>query len=102
MKLGILVNTDDHPDAVLGITNAALSKGHEVSIFIMDAGTRLLSQPSIKELSARQKIVMSFCEHSAQGLGVPFDAIPKRSCAAASMTMRRCSRRRTRSSSCDR
>jgi predicted peroxiredoxin len=77
MKLGILVNTDDHPDAVLGITDAALSQGHEVCIFVMDAGTRLLSRPSIKELSVRQKIVMSFCEHSAQGLGVPFDTIPE-------------------------
>ena len=76
MKLGILVNTEEHPDAVLGITNAALARGHEVSIFIMDAGTHLLRQPAIQELSARQTIVMSFCEHSAQGLSVPFDAIP--------------------------
>ena len=76
MKLGILVTTDDHPEAVLGITNAASSKGHEVSIFVMDGGTLLLTRPEVQELSARQKIVMSFCEHSAQGLGVPFEALP--------------------------
>jgi predicted peroxiredoxin len=77
MKLGILVNTDDHLEALLGITDAALAQGHEVSIFVMDAGTRLLNLPQIRELSLRQKIVMSFCEHSAQGLGVPFEAIPE-------------------------
>lgn len=76
MKLGILVNTDKYPDAVRGITEAALSKGHEVGIFVMDAGTLLLNHPSLKELSQRQRIVMSFCEHSAQGLGVSFDALP--------------------------
>jgi len=76
MKLGLLVTTDDHPEALLGITDAALSKGHDVSIFVMDAGTRLLGRPEIRELSTRQKIVMSFCEHSAQGLGVAFDGLP--------------------------
>jgi predicted peroxiredoxin len=76
MKLGILVNTDNHLDAVLGITLAALSKGQEVSIFVMDAGTLLLNHPSMKELSLRQRIVMGFCEHSAHGLGVSFAALP--------------------------
>lgn len=76
MKLGILINTDKHLDAVLGITNAALSKGHEVSIFVMDEGTHLLNHPSLKELSQRQRIVMGYCEHSAQGLGVSLETIP--------------------------
>ena len=76
MKLGLLVTTDDHPDALLGITAAATAGGHEVSIFVMDAGTLLLVRPEVGELSTRQRIVMSFCEHSAQGLGVPFDTLP--------------------------
>ena len=76
MKLGILVTTDKHPDAVVGITNAAHAKGQEVSIFVMDAGTNLLHHPSVQELAARQKIVMSFCEHSAEGLGIPIGTIP--------------------------
>jgi peroxiredoxin family protein len=76
MKLGMLVTTDDNPDALLGITSSAVARGHEVSIFVMDAGTLLLTRPEVRELSTRQRIVMSFCEHSAQGLGVPLDAIP--------------------------
>jgi hypothetical protein len=76
MKLGILVTTDDNPDALLGITTAAIDRGHEVSIFVMDAGTHLLTRPEVRELSTHQRIVMSFCEHSAQGLGVPLNAVP--------------------------
>jgi len=75
MKLGILVTTDNHPDAMLGISAAAIVRGQEVSIFVMDAGTRLLIRPEVRDLSTRQRIVMSFCEHSARGLGVPLDAI---------------------------
>ncbi|MCC6347244.1 MAG: DsrE family protein, partial [Nitrospirales bacterium] len=48
MKLGIFVNTDRHPDDLAGITRAALSKGHEVVIFFMDSGTRLLRVPDIR------------------------------------------------------
>ncbi len=59
-----------------GITAAATARGYEVGIFVMDAGTLLLTRPEVRELSERQTIVMSFCEHSAQGLGVPLDAIP--------------------------
>ena len=44
MKLGILVNTDKHLAAVTGITRAAIDKGHEVTIFAMDDGTRLLEE----------------------------------------------------------
>jgi predicted peroxiredoxin len=76
MKLGILVTTDGHPDAMLGLTSAATAGGHEVSIFVMDSGTLLLTRPEIQELSMRQRVVMSFCEHSAQGLGVPLVAVP--------------------------
>lgn len=76
MKLGLLVTTDENPDAVLGITDAAIARGHEVSIFVMDAGTLLLTRPAVRELSTRQRIIMSFCEHSATGLGVPLEAIP--------------------------
>jgi len=43
MNLGILVNTDRNLAALRGIVAAATGKGHEVAIFAMDDGTRLLS-----------------------------------------------------------
>lgn len=70
MKLGILVNTDKHLDAVLGLSKSALSKGHEVIIFAMDDGTKLLENPSFIGLCQMQGVKMSFCDHSATGLGV--------------------------------
>jgi hypothetical protein len=45
MKLGIFVNTDRHLEHVVGLVKAALSKGHEVTMFNMDDGTKLLGTP---------------------------------------------------------
>ena len=50
MKLGILVNTDRHLRDIVGLTTAAVAGGHEVVLFAMDAGTRLLGDPSYTEL----------------------------------------------------
>jgi predicted peroxiredoxin len=76
MKLGILVNTDKHLDDILGITKASLSKGHEVTIFHMDEGTKLLGDPSFADLCKTEGVTMSFCDHSAKGLNVSTEGIP--------------------------
>ena len=76
MKLGILINTDRHFEDVVGITKAALSKGHEVIIFMMDDGNKLLGNPAITGLSDEAGVKMSFCDHSAGKLGISKDGIP--------------------------
>ncbi|RJQ52398.1 MAG: hypothetical protein C4526_08280 [Nitrospiraceae bacterium] len=76
MKLGILVNTDKHPDDVIGITKAALSKGHTVTLFHMDNGTKLLGQPAFAALCSTEGVAMSFCDHSAKGLNVATEGLP--------------------------
>ena len=75
MKIGILVNTDRSLDAVIGLTKAALSKGHDVSIFTMDDGTKLFENPAYAELCKLQGVAMSFCDHSAKGLGVKTEGL---------------------------
>ena len=70
MKLGILVNTNDHLSAITGITRAAAAKGHQVTIFSMDEGTRFLEAPEYVSLSELQGVSMSYCEHSALELTV--------------------------------
>ncbi len=77
MKLGILVNTDKHLDDIIGITKSAVSKGHEVILFAMDDGTKLLENPSYTGLHSMEGVSMSFCDHSAQGLGVKTDGVPE-------------------------
>ncbi len=70
MKLGILVNADEHLRDIVGLTRAAVSKGHEVILFAMDRGVRLLENPSYTELSKLRGVTMSVCEHSAKAHGV--------------------------------
>ncbi len=75
MKLGILVNTDRHLDHIVGITKAALSRGHEVIIFSMDTGTRLLENPAFTDLQKLDGVSMSYCDHSAKELGVNAEGV---------------------------
>ncbi len=77
MRLGILVNTNKNLEEVLRLSNAALSKGHEVVIFAMDQGTKLLEQPFFTGLCSLPGVAMSFCDHSAERLGVKTEGIPK-------------------------
>ena len=76
MKLGILVNTNKHLAAVTGITRAAIDKGHEVTIFAMDDGTRLLEEDDYVGLAVLTNVTSSYCDHSAQDLAVKTDSLP--------------------------
>jgi predicted peroxiredoxin len=76
MKLGILVNTDKNLDAVQGITKAALAKGHEVILFNMDAGTKVVGTPVFAELCKTKGVTVSFCDHSAKHMGVASEGLP--------------------------
>ena len=78
MNLGILINTDRHADDIVGITKAALSKGHEVTMFMMDDGNKLLGNPAVTGLSEEAGVSMSYCDHSAQKLGISKDGIPEK------------------------
>ncbi|GMR19416.1 MAG: hypothetical protein BMS9Abin36_0011 [Gammaproteobacteria bacterium] len=70
MKLGILVNTDKHLEHILGLTRAAVAKDHEVIMFVMDEGTRLLENDSITALAKLPAVAISLCEHSAKNYGI--------------------------------
>jgi len=78
MKLGIHVNSDKHLDHVIGITKAAVSKGHAVTIFTMVEGERLLENPSYTALSDMPGVSMSYCDHNATHMGINKAAIPQK------------------------
>ena len=61
-----MVTTDRHLDQVVGVTRAAQRKGHAVTIFATDEGTRLLAAPRFAALSALPGVSMSFCDHSVR------------------------------------
>jgi predicted peroxiredoxin len=77
MKLGILVNTDRHAEDLRGLTEAAVSKGHEVSIFMMDAGVKLLEDPSVTGLCRNSGVLMSYCDYSTTRIAVSRDGCPE-------------------------
>jgi predicted peroxiredoxin len=77
MKLGILLNTDNYRDAVIGIADAAVARGDEITFFIMDDGLKLLSDTAITALCKNEKINMSFCEHSAKIMNMNTDGVPE-------------------------
>ncbi|MEJ2314408.1 MAG: hypothetical protein P8Y85_06465 [Nitrospirota bacterium] len=76
MKLGILVTTDRHLADVLGIVDAALEKGHEVIIFNMDEGARLLADGAFHSLCERDNVRMSYCDLNARQLNIAKEGIP--------------------------
>jgi predicted peroxiredoxin len=76
MKLGIFVNTNRHLEHVIGLTKAALAKGHEVILFNMDDGTKLLGTPEFSELCKTGGVTMSFCDHSAKGMNIATEGLP--------------------------
>lgn len=76
MKLGILVNTDKNLDTVQGITKAALAKGHQVILFNMDGGTKIVGTPAFAELCRTKGVTVSFCDHSAKHIGASTEGLP--------------------------
>jgi len=78
MELGILVNTTENKDHVLGFVHAALDKGWTARLFIMDEGTRLLEDPDITGLADLENVIMSFCEFNARQLGINLDKVDRK------------------------
>jgi len=83
VKLGILLNTARHLEDVAGITRAALAKNHQVIIFTMDEGTRLLENPTLVSLAGLDGVALSVCDHSAKMHGVKAEGLsPKIVCGS--------------------
>ncbi len=76
MTLGILVNSDRHLHDITGLTRAAVSKGHQVILFAMDEGTRLLESATFTDLCGLPGVSMSLCEHSAETCRVRAEGLP--------------------------
>jgi predicted peroxiredoxin len=65
-----------HNIHLAGIARAADAKGHEVNIFLTDAGTRLLNDPVVRELALLQGVTISFCVQSAKNIGIAYEGLP--------------------------
>lgn len=76
MKLGIHIKTDRHLEHAIGIVNAAAAKGHEVMLFTMAGGERLLENPRYSDLCKNPNVKMSYCDHDAIRMGIRKEMIP--------------------------
>ena len=70
MKLGILINTASHLDDIVGISRAAVAKNHQVIIFAMDEGVKLMETQALASLATLEGVSASVCDHSAEMYGV--------------------------------
>lgn len=75
MKLGILVNTDRHAEDLIGIATAAVVKGHQVIVFFMNGGARLLENSSVNKLVELKGVSMSYCDYTTQQLEISKEGI---------------------------
>lgn len=83
MKLGMLINTAKHVDDAVGICRAALARNHQVIIFAMDEGTRLLENDAFVSLAELDGVSLSLCDHSAKMFGAKIEGLsPKIVCAS--------------------
>ena len=85
MKLGMLINTAKHMDDIVGICRAALTKDHQVIIFAMDEGTRLLENDAFVSLAELDGVSLSLCDHSAKMFGVKTEGLPPKIVCASQL-----------------
>lgn len=78
LKLGILVNTDRHAEDLVGVAKAAISKGHQVIVFFMDDGVKLLNDAGVAGLSENTDIDMSYCDYTTQEIGLSKEGFPEK------------------------
>jgi predicted peroxiredoxin len=77
MTLGILVTTDKYRDDVVGITEAAVGRGHRVVLFFMDEGCRLITDSRIVSLKDRDGVSMSLCDFNRKKMGISDEEVPE-------------------------
>lgn len=77
MTLGILITADKYMNDVVGITEAAVRRGHRVILFFMDEGCRLVTDKKIASLKNNGGITMSLCDYNCKKMGLLDKDIPK-------------------------
>lgn len=77
MTLGILVTTDKYRDDVVGITEAAVGRGHRVIMFFMDEGCQLITDSRIISFKDRDGVSMSLCDFKRKKMGISDEEVPE-------------------------
>jgi predicted peroxiredoxin len=75
MRLGILIRSATHAPHAVGLTHAALRAGHEVALFVMDEGVRVLGE--LATLASMDGVDVAYCEFSLMQQDVPPASVPE-------------------------
>ncbi len=73
MKLGIFISTNRNLHHLTGIVGEAVARGHEVKVFVMDAGSKLLETDEFRRLCGLEGVESAFCDLNAKAAGVDTD-----------------------------
>ncbi|MEW6675903.1 MAG: hypothetical protein AB1348_07895 [Nitrospirota bacterium] len=76
MILGILVINENYKDEIVGLSKAAVNKGHKVNIFMMDKGCLLLKDPNFTSLKDIDGVSISLCDLNRRQLKIRDEDIP--------------------------
>lgn len=83
VKLGILINTNKYKEALIGITKAAIKKGHKVILFFMDEGCLLLRDEEILSLRNLDYVSISVCDLNRRKVGIKDEEILEGICCGS-------------------
>ncbi len=64
------MNSNSYPQTLVGLTRSSIAMGHDVTIFAMDDGVKLLENKDCVLLAELEGVHISYCEHSVQLLKV--------------------------------
>ena len=88
-KLGLLLSTGpDHPnlDTALGLSTAALDRGADLYLYLIDDGVRALEDPRIRTLSGRGAKLF-VCAYGCQKRRIPLeDSLDRTYCGLVVLT----------------
>ena len=70
MRLGLLVSTDRNMRHLEGIAREAVSRGHEVRVFVMDSGVGLLESQEMAALARLEGVEVIYCALAAKASGI--------------------------------
>lgn len=77
MNIGILVTKEQYKRHLIGITKAALKRGHRVSIFLMDSGVRLVKEQEVTALKALSGVMtFALCDMNLKRAGLSEMDVP--------------------------
>lgn len=78
MNIGILVTREEYKGHLVGITRAALKRGHRVRIFLMDRGVMLIKEKEVTDLKELSGVMtFALCDLNLKKAGLSEMDVPE-------------------------